>query len=90
VQYEELVADFQQQARRIVAYCRLEWDVRCLAFHKTERPVRTASAAQVRQPIYRTAVGRWRPYESWLQPLKEALAGTRELKQDFLQKSTEA
>ena len=73
VQYEELVADFEQQARRIVAYCGLEWDERCLAFHETPRPVRTASATQVRQPIYRSAVGRWRAYEPWLGPLFDAL-----------------
>jgi tetratricopeptide (TPR) repeat protein len=73
VQYEELVADFEPQARRIVAYCGLEWDAGCLAFHQTQRPVRTASMAQVRQPLYQSAVGRWRPYEPWLGPLLEAL-----------------
>jgi len=75
VQYEELIADFEPQARRIVAHCGLEWDERCLAFHETERPVRTASAMQVRQPLYRSAVGRWRDYEPWLAPLRDALAG---------------
>src|SRR5262249_12399491 len=54
VQYEEVIADFERQARRIVAHCRLEWDDACLGFHATERPVRTASAVQVRQPIYRS------------------------------------
>jgi hypothetical protein len=69
VQYEEFVSDFAAQARRIVQYCGLDWDDRCLAFHQTERPVRTASATQVRQPIYQASVGRWRPYEAMLQPL---------------------
>jgi tetratricopeptide (TPR) repeat protein len=69
MQYEELVSDFEAQARRIVRYCGLDWDDRCLAFHQTERPVRTASATQVRQPIYQASVGRWRPYEAMLQPL---------------------
>jgi tetratricopeptide (TPR) repeat protein len=73
VQYEELVADFERHARRIVAHCGLEWDERCLAFHETQRPVRTASAIQVRQPLYRSAVGRWRPYAAMLGPLLEAL-----------------
>jgi hypothetical protein len=73
VQYEELVADFEPQARRILEYCGLDWDERCLAFHKTQRPVRTASAAQVRQPIYGTSVSRWRPYRQMLQPLLEQL-----------------
>lgn len=75
VQYEELVADFEPQARRIVAYCGLDWDARCLAFHNTERVVHTLSAAQVRQPLYRTAVGRAAPYRPWLTPLIAALGG---------------
>ncbi len=62
VQYEHVVADVEAQARRIVAYCGLEWDPRCLDFHQTERPVRTASAAQVRQPIYGGSVARWRAF----------------------------
>jgi tetratricopeptide (TPR) repeat protein len=73
VQYEELVADFANQARRIVAHCGLGWDDACLAFHETQRPVRTASATQVRQPLYGSAVGRARPYEAMLTPLLEAL-----------------
>jgi len=73
VQYEELVADFENHARRIVAYCELAWDERCLAFHEARRPVLTASAIQVRQPLYRTAVGRWRPYAAMLTPLLQAL-----------------
>jgi tetratricopeptide (TPR) repeat protein len=73
VQYEDVVANLETQARRIVAYCGLPWDERCLSFHKTDRPVRTASATQVRQPIYKSAVGRWRVYEKELGPLLKAL-----------------
>jgi hypothetical protein len=69
VRYEEVVADLEGQARRILAHCGLEWDPHCLDFHKTERPVRTASVAQVRQPIYKSSVGRWRAFESFLGPL---------------------
>lgn len=69
VRYEELVADLPGAARRIVAHCGLAWDVRCLDFHRCERVVRTASAAQVRKPIYQSAVGRWRKYQSFLGPL---------------------
>jgi tetratricopeptide (TPR) repeat protein len=69
VQYEEVVADLEGQARRVVAHCGLEWDSRCLDFHQTVRPVRTASVAQVRQPIYKSSVGRWRAYEAFLGPL---------------------
>jgi hypothetical protein len=68
-----VVGDLEVQARRIVAHCGLEWDDACLAFHKTERPVRTASVTQVRQPIYRSSVGRWGAYREQLRPLFEAL-----------------
>jgi len=67
------VADLDGQARRIIDYCALPWDDRCLAFHQTDRPVRTASATQVRQPIYNSAVGRWKVYEEFLEPLLKEL-----------------
>ncbi len=73
VRYEEVVADLEGQARRILTHCGLEWDSRCLAFHGTERPVRTASASQVRQPIYGSSVGRRRAYEPFIAPLLEGL-----------------
>jgi hypothetical protein len=73
VRYEELVADLEGQARRMIAHCGLEWDPACLNFHKNDRPVRTASALQVRQPIYQTSVGRWRPQDELLGPLLEGL-----------------
>jgi len=75
VRYEDVVADLEGQARRIIAYCGLPWEARCLAFHATERPIRTASATQVRQPIYKSAIGRWRAYEEHLGPLLGALEG---------------
>jgi hypothetical protein len=64
----------EPQARRIIAYCGLPWHDNCVAFHKTDRPVRTASAAQVRQLIYNNAIGRWRVYEQHLGPLLDALS----------------
>ena len=73
VRYEDVVADLEREARRIIAYCGLPWTDRCLSFHETDRPVRTASAAQVRQPIYSSAVGRWRVYEQHLGALLDAL-----------------
>lgn len=73
IRYENLVNDLEGQARRIVEYCGLPWDERCLSFHETERAVRTASVAQVRQPLYRTSVERWRRYEKHLGPLIEAI-----------------
>jgi len=73
VRYEDVVDDLEGQARRIVAHCGLEWDNACLDFHRTERPVRTASVAQVRQPIYASSVGRAQPLLAMLRPLIEAL-----------------
>jgi len=75
VRYEDVVADFEGQARRIIVHCGLEWDTRCLAFHETERPVHTASATQVRRPIYSSSIGRWRDCEPLLSPLLAELSG---------------
>ena len=75
LRYEDVVADIETQARRIVAHCGLAWDERCLAFHTKARAIRTASLAQVRQPFYATAVGRAQAYDDYLGPLKAALAG---------------
>jgi hypothetical protein len=74
VQYEDVVEDIEAQTRRILAHCGLEWDPRCLDFHRSERQVRTVSVAQVRQPIYKSAVGRWRRFEPFLGPLLRELA----------------
>jgi tetratricopeptide (TPR) repeat protein len=73
VQYEDTVRDLESQARRIIAHCGLEWDDACLSFYKSERSVRTASATQVRQPIYHSSIGRWRLHEEQLQPLLREL-----------------
>jgi tetratricopeptide (TPR) repeat protein len=73
VMYERVVADLEAESRRILEYCALDWDPSCIAFHRTERPVRTASQAQVRRPIYGGSIGRWRNYEKHLAPLIEAL-----------------
>ncbi len=73
VRYEDLVADTEAQARRLVEFCDLPWDDACLSFHKTDRVVRTASLMQVRQPVYSSSVARWRHYEKFLGPLFDAL-----------------
>jgi hypothetical protein len=75
VAYEELVSDPETQARALIGFLGLEWDERCLDFHQSGRPVKTASVAQVRRPIYTDAVGRWRRYGAGLQPLIDALEG---------------
>jgi len=73
VHYEDVVADQEAEARRLIAYCELEWDDDCLDFHKHKRAIRTASVTQVRQPIYKSSVERWRLYETYLTPLLDAL-----------------
>lgn len=73
VNYEDVVDDLETQARRIVAFCGLDWDAACLEFYKTNRQVKTASATQVRRPIYRTSVNRARDYGDLLKPLLDAL-----------------
>lgn len=73
VRYEDLVADFDRVARQIIAFCGLPWDARCADFYRTDRLVRTASARQVRQPLYADSVGRWRAYADGLAPLLDAL-----------------
>ncbi len=73
VRYEDIVADQEKQARRLLDYCGLEWNAACLEFHKTKRQIRTASVTQVRQPIYNTSVERWRKYEKFLKPLLDEL-----------------
>jgi tetratricopeptide (TPR) repeat protein len=73
VQYEDLVADFEPQATRILSYCGLEWEESCRRFHLTQRPVKTSSSTQVRAPLYRAAVGRSQPYRAMMAPLLDAL-----------------
>ena len=66
VDYEGVVSDIESASRRIVEWCRLDWDPACLEFHKTRRQVRTASLRQVRQPVYSRSVARWKRYQQEL------------------------
>jgi hypothetical protein len=74
VRYEDLVRDQEAVSRRLVAFCGLDWDERCLSFHDNPRPVHTVSVLQVRRPISTSSVGRWRRYRKHLGPLCEALS----------------
>jgi len=76
LQYEQVIADHEQETRALLEFCGLPFDQRCLAFHQSERVVRSPSAAQVRQPIYATSVESWKHYEKELAPLRRALAAT--------------
>jgi hypothetical protein len=73
VDYEETVDDLEAVAHRLIAACGLDWEPACLEFHRTLRPVRTASVTQVRQPVYKTSVARWKNYEKALGDLFAAL-----------------
>ena len=75
VQYEDLVQDSEAQIRRLIDFCGLDWDARCLRYWEADRVVLTPSYDQVRQPIFRTAVDRWQKYGSLLDPLRQALDG---------------
>lgn len=71
--YEDTVADTEAVVRRLLTYCGLPFDPACLRFFESDRPVRTASSEQVRQPIYREGTEQWQHFEPWLDPLKSAL-----------------
>lgn len=75
VDYESVIANAENESRRMVEFLGLPWDERCLRFHETKRSVATASVQQVRRPIYKSSVQRWRRYENRLTPLKRALMG---------------
>ena len=73
VHYEDIIAAPDDMARKLIDFVGLDWDERCLTFYENSRLVRTASMWQVRQPVYKTSVNRWRNYEEFLGPFKEAL-----------------
>lgn len=77
LRYEDMVADTEGQARRILDYLELPWDDNCLAFHQNKRHVKTASVAQVRKPIYKTSVARWQRFATHLAPLLEIVQDYR-------------
>jgi hypothetical protein len=73
VQYEDVVNDLESQVRRILDFCGLPFEDACVEYHKTQRSIRTPSAEQVRQPIYKSGLEQWRNFEQWLSPLKDSL-----------------
>ena len=73
INYEVMVENFEDEAKKIIAHIGLPWDDACLKFYETDRQVKTASLNQVRKPIYSTSVGRWKKYEDHLKPLIQEL-----------------
>ena len=73
VHYEQMVDHTEAETKRLLAQCGLDWQPECLAFHANQQAATTASASQVRQPIYRSSLTQWRQYEEYLAPLAEQL-----------------
>ena len=73
--YEALTENQEEETRKLLEYCGLDWEDQCLQFHKTKRAVRTRSSAQVRQAMYKGSSAAWRKYETHLQPMLKALEG---------------
>jgi tetratricopeptide (TPR) repeat protein len=73
LRYETLVREPEITIRRLLKHCGLQFEPACLTFHETKRPVRTASAEQVRQPMYTSGIGYWKHFEPQLEPLRQAL-----------------
>lgn len=73
MQYEKLVEQQEPETRRLLAFCELPWNEDCLHFEDDAAPVSTASAVQVRTPLYRSSVHRWKRYESAMAPRRELL-----------------
>ena len=73
LRYEELVDDYENKIPEIIKFLGIEWNELCLNFHESPCAVRTASKWQVRQPIYKDSVGRWKIYKDYMAPFKVAL-----------------
>jgi hypothetical protein len=82
IHYEDTVLDLEAQTRRILDFCELPFEEQCLEFYRTQRSVQTASSEQVRQPIYKGALGRWSQYgqniEFWKDSLRPIIDGLPE------------
>nr|WP_028914260.1 sulfotransferase [Pseudorhodobacter ferrugineus] len=79
VRYENIVEDFEPNVRALIEWCNLDWNEACMSPHKTKRSVRTASVTQVREPIYKTSVKKWKAYQKQLQPLLNTLGDNAEI-----------
>ena len=77
--YEALTINQKKETKQLIEYCELEWDDNCLNFHKNERPVLTASSAQVRKKMYQGSSEEWKKYSNYLQPLINGLIKDNDL-----------
>lgn len=76
VHYEKLVTDIDAEARRLIGFCGLDWQEQCLSFHENAAPVATASASQVRRPLYATSINRWKRHRNAMQPALDVLTAS--------------
>lgn len=83
VENEALIADFENEVRRLLDFCGLPFEENCLHYYQTERDIRTPSSEQVRKPISRAGVDQWRNFEEFLDPLKSALGPLAELSEQW-------
>jgi hypothetical protein len=72
--YEDLTTNQEEETRKLLEYCELEWDDNCLNFHNSKREVQTASVLQVRKKMYQGSSDAWKEYETYLKPLLNALS----------------
>ena len=70
INYEDVVNNFEDSVQKILEYCQIPFERSCLEFYKSKRSVKTPSAEQVRQPIYKSGMDYWKNYESYLEELK--------------------
>lgn len=75
MQHEDVLDDLEGQVRRLLDFCDLPFEESCLSFHKTKRVIKTPSSEQVRQPIYKTGMDQWKPFDQHLNDLKRVLEG---------------
>ena len=90
INYEVMVENFNEEAKKIIAHIGLPWDDACLKFYETDRQVKTASLNQVRKPIYSTSVGRWKKYEEYLKPLIQELGPLIKVYDDKIEQKLDA
>ena len=72
--YEDLTTNQEEETRKLLQYCELDWDENCLNFHKNNRAVKTASSLQVREKMYQGSSEAWKKHEAYLEPLIKALS----------------
>ena len=72
--YEDLTTNQEEETRKLLEYCELDWDANCLNFHKNKRTVETASSVQVREKMYQGSSEAWKKHEAYLEPLIKALS----------------